>query len=74
MYHVTLTFWLKDILKVLVAPSVSFTGDGGAKPVMLGGPVGTGVTFHIHCCELVPLGLLAMAVRFHIPMDALVFV
>jgi hypothetical protein len=74
MYQVTFTVWFTVILNVLIAPSVSLTGDCGAKLVMLGLPGGNAVTFHIQVCLTLPLELLANALTFQMPAFALVLV
>ena len=60
-----------------MAPTISSTGDVGAEPIIAGDPDGvTGIadTFHSHFCEAVPLLLVAIAVTFQNPSDALVLV
>src|SRR3990172_1697084 len=48
--QVTLTVWFTVMLNIRELPSVSFTGERGAYPVMFGASAGRAVTFQIHTC------------------------
>src|SRR5659263_710884 len=61
------------MVKVLIAPIRSLTGDSGAELLMVGAPEAA-PTVHVHTFWSVPLLLFTRAVTFQVPADALALV